>query len=78
MTKEKKIADMSYEEAMRALEETIAFLESESKSLDESLALFERGQELSKHCSELLKNAEIKIRTLTYSPPAENEDGELT
>jgi exodeoxyribonuclease VII small subunit len=32
--------------------------------LEESLALFERGQALSARCSELLEQAELKLRQL--------------
>ena len=67
MTKEKKVPEMSYEEAIRALEEVIASLESESSSLEASLLLYESGQELARHCAGLLQNAELKIRTLTYN-----------
>lgn len=67
MAKEKKVTEMSYEEAIQALEATITALEAESKTLEESLALYERGQELARYCAGLLQNAELKIRTLTYN-----------
>ena len=42
-----------------------AALESDSKSLDEALALFERGQALAAYCTALLEKADLKIRQLS-------------
>ncbi|NSW51370.1 MAG: exodeoxyribonuclease VII small subunit [Anaerolineae bacterium] len=67
MEKEKSITEMSYEEAINALELVIQSLEDETNPLEKSLALYERGQVLARYCAELLKNAEIKIQTLTYN-----------
>jgi exodeoxyribonuclease VII small subunit len=61
---EKKIEKMKYEEAIAALEEVINVLESENLTLEESLENFEIGQSLARHCASLLKNAELKIRTI--------------
>jgi exodeoxyribonuclease VII small subunit len=47
------------------LESVVEQLEGGTLPLDESLALFERGQALSKHCGELLEQAEIKLKQLT-------------
>ncbi len=47
-------------------------LESGELSLDESLALFERGQVLAKQCGVLLDAAELKVKQLT--PDGELED----
>jgi exodeoxyribonuclease VII small subunit len=74
MTEKKKedITKMDFETAFTALQENVSRLESEDLSLDESLALYERGQELSKHCAKLLEEAELKVRQLAdenTSPP---------
>ena len=55
------ISEMSYEDALKQLEETVANLESGASSLDSAVALFERGQALAQHCSNLLDQAELKI-----------------
>ncbi len=34
-------------------------------SLDEAMALFERGQALSRHCVDLLEKAELRVKQLT-------------
>ena len=65
MAKSKGIKDMTYEEAFQELEGVVEKLEDGTLPLDQSLALFERGQELSKHCGSLLEKAEIKLRKLT-------------
>jgi exodeoxyribonuclease VII small subunit len=62
---EKKIEEMNYEEAFAALEKIVATLENEERALDESMLLFERGQDLSKHCTLLLENAELKVKQLS-------------
>ena len=55
---EKKI---SYEEARDELTEVVAQLESGQASLEESLALWERGETLAKICQEWLDGAKAKL-----------------
>jgi exodeoxyribonuclease VII small subunit len=55
---------LSYEQAFAELEQIVTRLETDSSSLDEALVLFERGQALSKHCAELLNQAELKVKKL--------------
>ncbi len=62
---EKNIEDLTYEEASAELEAVVTALESERQSLDESMALFERGQGLIKRCAELLEQAELKVKQLS-------------
>ena len=61
----KKIEDLAYEEAFSELEEIVAGLEGEGRPLDESIALYERGQALARHCASLLEKAELKVRQLS-------------
>lgn len=60
-----EIAALTFEEALLALEETVAQLESGDLTLEESLELFERGQQLTVRCSALLEQAELRIEMLT-------------
>jgi exodeoxyribonuclease VII small subunit len=60
----KAIEGMSYEEAFAELETVVAALESGERQLEESMHLFERGLQLSKHCSSLLDKAELKVQVL--------------
>jgi exodeoxyribonuclease VII small subunit len=59
------IEKLTYEQAYTELETVVSTLETGEQSLDEALALFERGQGLTKHCAELLDKAELKIRSLS-------------
>ncbi|NMC13557.1 MAG: exodeoxyribonuclease VII small subunit [Chloroflexi bacterium] len=60
-----KIDELTYEQAVSELESIVLALESESHSLDESLALYERGQLLAKRCAVLLNQAELKVKLLS-------------
>ena len=61
----KKVEDLTYEAAFTELETIVAALEGESRPLDESISLYERGQALAKHCAALLEKAELKVRQLS-------------
>ncbi|GIX13780.1 MAG: exodeoxyribonuclease 7 small subunit [Paracoccaceae bacterium] len=65
---EKPIAEMSFEEAMAALEAVVEKLESGAVPLEESIALYERGAALRAHCEEKLKAAEEKVAIITLGP----------
>ncbi len=55
---------ITYETAVRQLEEIVEKLESGRLTLDESVKLFEKGAKLSAICDKALKEAELKITTL--------------
>ena len=59
------IDEMKYEDAFAELEKIVSALESGEQTLEEALALFERGQVLTKHCTRLLAKAELKVQELT-------------
>ena len=56
--------NLSYEESIKELEQIVKELENGELTLDDSIKKFEKGMELSKHCSELLENAEKTITLL--------------
>jgi len=58
----------TFEELYRELEETVRRLEAGDLTLDESLALFERGTTLAERCNVLLDSAELRVRQLTTRP----------
>ncbi len=58
------MAKMTYESAIKQLEEIVLKLEGGNLSLDESVKLFEKGAKLSSFCDIALKEAELKIMTL--------------
>jgi exodeoxyribonuclease VII small subunit len=59
------VQSMSYEQAFAELEEIVSGLESNQKTLEESMLLFERGQALAQHCAALLDTAALKVRMLS-------------
>lgn len=59
------MAEMTFETAIKRLEEIVSLLEGGNCTLDESLKLFEEGTKLTAFCSDALKNAEQKIVQLT-------------
>jgi len=56
--------EASFEQLFHELEKTVEQLEAGNLTLDESLALYERGMELAKQCGERLDRAELRIREL--------------
>ena len=60
-----QVAALTFEQAFTDLEAAVQKLSEGGLTLDESLALFERGQALAAHCSALLDAAELKLRQLT-------------
>jgi len=62
---------MSFEEALRQLEDILSMLESGELELEQSLRLFQSGMELSVYCQQLLKEAEGRIQKLVQKPEGE-------
>lgn len=56
--------DLTFEAALKRLEEVVADLEGGRLSLEDSLSRFEEGMRLSKLCQEKLKGVELKIEKL--------------
>lgn len=57
--------DMTYEQAIKRLEEIVACLEKKDTPLEESMKLFEEGTKLAAFCGEKLTSAKQKITELT-------------
>lgn len=62
------VADMNFEQALRALEEIVHKLESGEAPLDESIALYERGNQLRALCQQRLDAAKARIEAITLGP----------
>ena len=67
---ETDVEELSFEAALQELEETVSRLERGELTLEEALALFERGQKLASRCNAELELAALKVEQLT-------EDGEI-
>ena len=52
---------MSYNDAMKRIEEIVTALEAGGTSLDETLKMFEEGAKLLKECRQELEQAEKRI-----------------
>jgi exodeoxyribonuclease VII small subunit len=59
------IAALPFEEAMRQLEQIVQRLERGDVPLEESISIYERGNQLRKQCETLLKQAELKVEVIT-------------
>ena len=64
-----KKTELSYEEAMKRLQEIVGRLESGEEALEDSMKLFEEGAALSALCYQKLDRAEQKITELTKVKP---------
>lgn len=62
------IAEMSFEDALRALEDVVRRLESGDVALDDSITLYERGEALRKHCQARLDAAQARIEKIVQGP----------
>lgn len=60
------IKEMSFERALKELEVIVGRLERGDVELEESIAIYERGEALKSHCDQLLKQAEAKVEKLAF------------
>ncbi len=58
------VSGYSFEKAVAELESIVARLERGDVALDESIAIYERGEALKKHCEALLSAAENRIEKI--------------
>jgi exodeoxyribonuclease VII small subunit len=63
-----EIATMSFERALKELESIVERLEKGAVELEESIAIYERGEALREHCDRLLKQAEARVEKLALGP----------
>jgi exodeoxyribonuclease VII small subunit len=61
---EKAIEELSFEAALRELEAIVSRLEQGEVDLEDSIALYERGQALKSHCEKKLKSAEGRLEKI--------------
>lgn len=62
------IAAMSFEDALKELEEIVRALEQGKAKLDEAIAAYERGAKLKAHCEKKLSEAKMKIDKIEIGP----------
>jgi exodeoxyribonuclease VII small subunit len=62
------LSEMTFEQALRALEEVVRKLETGEVPLEESIDLYERGETLRKHCQARLDAAQARIEKIVAGP----------
>ena len=60
----KAIEELSFEGALKELEAIVTRLEQGEVDLEDSIALYERGQSLKAHCEKKLKSAEGRLEKI--------------
>lgn len=68
MTAQPAPDDMSFEQALTELETIVTSLESGKAPLEDSIASYERGIILKKHCEKKLTEAQEKIEKISIDP----------
>ncbi|WP_323035203.1 exodeoxyribonuclease VII small subunit [Pararhodobacter sp.] len=63
----KPVAEMSFEEALRELEQVVSQLETGNVELEKSIDIYERGAELKKRCEAKLAQAQARIEQITLA-----------
>lgn len=67
------VSGLSFETALRELEDIVQKLERGDVPLEKSIEIYERGEHLKAHCDGLLRKAEARIERITIGP-----DGKAT
>ena len=58
---------LTFEEAMKELEEVVDSLDKGDVSLDEAIAAYDRGSQLKDYCQKKLQEAKMKVDTIQLS-----------
>lgn len=73
---DRPVEEMSFEDALKALEEVVGQLESGDVELERSIELYERGAALKRRCEEKLREAEEKVAAITLDEAGEPKGAE--
>jgi exodeoxyribonuclease VII small subunit len=63
----KPVSELSFEEALRELEQVVGQLERGDVALEASIALYERGAQLKAHCEARLAAAQARIEQIALA-----------
>ncbi len=61
---EPDFGELSFEQALNLLNETVSLLESGQLTLAEAMAMYERGMKLARVCNEALTSAETRVSVI--------------
>jgi len=64
MAEQTDITSLSFEDALRRLEEIVRTLEKGEAPLDQSIELYQEGDRLKRHCEARLKEAQARIEQI--------------
>ncbi|MCB5254078.1 MAG: exodeoxyribonuclease VII small subunit [Candidatus Cloacimonadaceae bacterium] len=70
---EKKVEELSFEEALQALEDTVDQLSDSSTTLDQTLILYSEGVKYLNRCRAKLTEVEAKIKLISEGLPPRPE-----
>ena len=73
MTEPKAVNTLSFEEALKELENIVRGLETGESALEDSIIFYERGIALKAHCESKLRDAQAKIEKISIG-----NDGSIT
>jgi exodeoxyribonuclease VII small subunit len=62
------VEELSFEAALAELEDIVSRLEQGEVDLEDSIALYERGNALKAHCEKKLKGAEARLEKIVLGP----------
>jgi exodeoxyribonuclease VII small subunit len=68
MEKVIEMQDISFEEALKELENLVRQLEEGQISLEQAVSAYERGMKLKNHCEEKLRQARMRVEQITLTP----------
>jgi exodeoxyribonuclease VII small subunit len=66
-----EIQALSFEDALKQLEELVRQLEKGESRLDDAISAYERGANLKKHCEAKLAEARMKVDKISFGPGGE-------
>ena len=58
--------ELSFEDALKRLEEIVRTLEKGEAPLDQSIELYQEGDKLKRHCEARLKSAQARIEQIAF------------
>lgn len=68
-----EINNLTFESALKALEEIVSQLDDGAIELDKAVEAYEKGAKLKKHCEKKLKEAQLRIEKIEV-----DKDGEFS
>jgi len=66
MDSQDQAAELSFEAALKRLEEIVRTLEQGEAPLDQSIELYQEGDKLRRHCEARLKAAQARIEQIAF------------